>query len=75
MLTSYFQVTLGLCLIGAVPFARAGLVFIAQMLGAMASAGVISVLYPGPLAVTTALSGGTSKTQGLFIEMVGTHVS
>lgn len=65
-----FQVTLGLCLIGAVPFARGGLVFIAQMLGAMASAGVVKTLFPGPLAVTTSLSGGTSIAQGLFIEMV-----
>jgi aquaporin rerated protein, other eukaryote len=65
-----FQVTLGLCLIGALPFPRGGLVFIAQMLGAMASAGVVKGLFPGPLAVTTSLSGGTSKAQGLFIEMV-----
>ncbi len=64
------QVTLGLCLIGAVPFMRGGLVFIAQMFGAMASAGVVKALFPGPLAVTTSLSGGTSKAQGLFIEMV-----
>lgn len=62
-------VTLGLCLIGGVPWARGGLVFIAQMLGAMASAGVVKGLFPGPLAVTTALSGGTSVAQGLFIEM------
>ena len=40
------------------------------MLGAMASAGVVKGLFPGPLAVTTSLSGGTSKAQGLFIEMV-----
>jgi len=44
-------------------------VFVAQMLGAMASAGVVKALFPGPLAVTTSLSGGTSKAQGLFIEM------
>ncbi|KIW50212.1 hypothetical protein PV05_11822 [Exophiala xenobiotica] len=62
-------VTLGLCLIGAVPFFRGFLVFIAQMLGAMASAGVVKTLFPGPLAVTTSLSGGTNKAQGLFIEM------
>lgn len=31
--------------------------------------GVIKGLYPGPLAVTTSLSGGTSKAQGVFIEM------
>lgn len=40
------------------------------MLGAMASAGVVAALFPGPLAVTTSLSGGTSLTQGLFIEML-----
>lgn len=62
-------VTLGLCLIGGVPWARGGLVFIAQMLGAMASAGVVKALFPGPLAVTTSLGGSTSKAQGLFIEM------
>ncbi|KAF7506325.1 hypothetical protein GJ744_011898 [Endocarpon pusillum] len=62
-------VTLALCLIGAVPFARGGFVFIAQMLGAMASAGVIAALFPGPLAVTTSLSGGTNLAQGVFIEM------
>ena len=39
------------------------------MLGAMAAAGVVAGLYPGPLAVTTSLSGGTSLAQGLFIEM------
>lgn len=62
-------VTLGLCLIGAVPWARGGLVFIAQMLGAMTSAGVVKGLFPGPLAVTTSLGGTTSLAQGLFIEM------
>lgn len=40
------------------------------MLGAMASAGVVKALFPGPLAVTTTLGGGTNKAQGVFIEMV-----
>ena len=44
--------------------------FIAQMFGAMAAAGIVKGLFPGPLAVTTSLSGGTTKAQGLFIEMV-----
>lgn len=39
------------------------------MLGAMAVAGVVKALYPGPLAVTTSLSGGTTEAQGVFIEM------
>ncbi|KAK5938698.1 Aquaporin-1 [Knufia obscura] len=62
-------VTLALCLVGAVPFGRGAFVFIAQMLGAMASAGVVKALFPGPLAVTTNLGGGTNVAQGLFIEM------
>src|SRR5271156_6112704 len=39
------------------------------MLGGMAAAGVVNTLFPGPLAVTTTLSGGTNKAQGVFIEM------
>ena len=44
------------------------------MLGAMAAAGVVKALFPGPLAVTTSLGGGASKSQGLFIEMFLTAV-
>ena len=62
-------VTLALCLVGAVPLGRGACVFLAQMLGAMASAGVVKGLFPGPLAVTTTLGGGTNVAQGLFIEM------
>ncbi|KKY24749.1 putative aquaporin rerated protein [Phaeomoniella chlamydospora] len=68
------KVTLGLCCIGAVPFSRGLFVFIAQMLGAMAASGVVAALFAGPLAVTTTLGGGTSKSQGLFIEMFLTAV-
>jgi aquaporin rerated protein, other eukaryote len=56
-------------MVGAVPWLRGGLVFVAQMLGSMTSAGVVLALFPGPLAVTTALGGGTNLAQGLFIEM------
>ena len=62
-------------MVGAVPWVRGGLVFLAQMLGAMASAGVVKGLFPGPLAVTTSLSGGTGTAQGLFIEMVSSLLS
>ncbi|KEF58257.1 aquaporin rerated protein, other eukaryote [Exophiala aquamarina CBS 119918] len=62
-------VTFGLCLIGALPLTRGALVFISQMLGAIASAGVVKALFNGPLAVTTSLGGGTSLAQGVFIEM------
>ena len=58
-------VTLGMALIGAVTWTRAGLVFLAQMLGSMSSAAVVSALFPGPLNVSTTLGGGTSVAQGL----------
>ncbi|KAI9817708.1 MAG: hypothetical protein M1832_004602 [Thelocarpon impressellum] len=62
-------VTLGMCLVGAVPWFRGGLVFVSQILGAISSAAVVSCLFPGPLNVDTMLNGGTSVVQGLFIEM------
>ncbi|KAK4964887.1 Aquaporin-1, partial [Elasticomyces elasticus] len=62
-------VTLGMCLIGAVKWVRGGLVFISQILGAMAAAGVVSALFPGAMNVSTTLGGGSSITRGLFIEM------
>jgi aquaporin rerated protein, other eukaryote len=58
-----------MCLIGAVPYVRGGIVVTAQLVGAIASAGVVSALFPGPLNVRTSLSGGTSIARGLFIEM------
>ena len=62
-------VTLGMCLVGALPYIRGGLLFISQMLGAISSAAVVSCLFPGPLNVKTSLGGGASISQGLFIEM------
>ena len=64
--------TLALALIGAVGWARAGLVFIAQMLGAMSASGIVSALFPGPLNVSTTLQTNTSIVRGLFIEMFAT---
>ncbi|KAI7361258.1 aquaporin-like protein [Hortaea werneckii] len=62
-------VTLALALIGGIGWMRAIIVFIAQLCGAMAASGVVSALYPGRMAVSTTLGGGTSIAQGLFIEM------
>ena len=45
------------------------MIFIAQLLGAIVAAAVVSGLFPGPLRVLTRLSGGTSIARGLFIEM------
>ncbi|KAJ3487574.1 hypothetical protein NLG97_g6385 [Lecanicillium saksenae] len=61
-------VTLGLVLIGALGPMRAVLIFVAQMLGAMASSALVSCLFPGELQIATALGGGTSVAQGLWIE-------
>ena len=62
-------VTLGMCLIGALPIMRGIVLFFAQMLGALSSAAVVSALFPGDLSVRTSLGGGTTIAQGLFIEM------
>lgn len=56
-------------LVGAVPLVRACLLTVAQILGGMAAAGLVSALFPGALNVQTSLGNGTSVVQGLFIEM------
>ncbi|KAG7007658.1 hypothetical protein G7Y79_00008g022960 [Physcia stellaris] len=62
-------VALGMCLIGAITWIRGVLIVISQLVGAIAAAGVVSALFPGPLVIRTELGGGTSTAQGLFIEM------
>ncbi|KAB8760609.1 hypothetical protein FH972_026601 [Carpinus fangiana] len=62
-------VTLGMCLIGSLPWARGGVVMLAQLTGATASAGIVSALFPGEMAVGTTLGGGATPVEGLFIEM------
>lgn len=62
-------VTLGLCLVGAMPYVRGVLITVSQVIGGIAGAGVVAVLFPGPLNVQTSLGGGASIVQGLFIEM------
>lgn len=51
------------------PAVRGLMVFPAQLVAGIASAGVVSALFPGPLNCSTRLGGGTSIAQGLFIEM------
>ncbi|KAL4912749.1 aquaporin-like protein [Aspergillus aurantiobrunneus] len=51
------------------PVLRGLLVFVAQIVGGIAAAGVVSALFPSDLNVTTRLGGGASISQGLFIEM------
>ncbi|KAL2269278.1 hypothetical protein VTJ83DRAFT_1462 [Remersonia thermophila] len=62
-------VALALLLVGGLPPIRFLLVVIAQFLGGLAAAGVVSALFPGPMTVMTTLGGGASVSQGLFIEM------
>ncbi|TVY71202.1 Aquaporin-1 [Lachnellula suecica] len=62
-------VTLGMCLVGALPYIRGVFLCIAQILGGITAAAICSALFPGPLTVRTSLAGGTSVVQGLFIEM------
>ncbi|OGM44052.1 aquaporin [Aspergillus bombycis] len=63
------SVTLALCLCGGMHPVRGILVFASQIVAGIASAGVVSCLFPGALSVQTRLGGGTSISQGLFIEM------
>lgn len=58
-------VALALALVGAITWVRAGLVFIAEMLGAICSAAVVSALFPGPLNVTTTRNNTTSLARGV----------
>jgi aquaporin related protein len=58
-----------MCLIGALPHLRGLFLAISQILGGIAAAAIVSALFPGALTVQTNLSGGTSVTRGLFIEM------
>lgn len=62
-------VTLGMCIVGATPIFRGALLFVAQLLAGMASAAVVSCLFPGPLNVGTKRAAGTTVAQALFIEM------
>lgn len=56
-------------LVRVLPWNRAALLILSQILGGIAAAAIVSVLFPGPLNVRTSLGGGTTVIQGLFIEM------
>lgn len=58
-----------MCLVGAVGWLKGAVAALAQILGAISAAGIVSALFPGPLAVRTTLSSETSVVRGLFIEM------
>lgn len=46
----------------------------AQLVGAITASGIVEVLFPGKLEVTTTLSKETSLAQGVFIEALLTAV-
>ena len=48
---------------------RAALIVPTQMVAAIAAAAVVDGILPGPLGVSNALSNGTTKAQGVFLEM------
>ncbi|KAK3335075.1 aquaporin-like protein [Neurospora tetraspora] len=62
-------VTLALVVVNGFPAVRAAICIVAQILGATAAAGLVQVMFPGPLAVETTLGGGTTTVQGFFIEV------
>lgn len=62
--------TLGLCLVGAVPWLRGLLVVPVQIGAGIAAAGLVSGLFPGPFGVQNTLGAGTTEVQGVLIEMV-----
>ncbi|CAA9965204.1 Aquaporin [Pyrenophora teres f. maculata] len=62
-------VTFAMGLVGAIGWIKVLLLMVAQILGAITAAALVSGLFPGPLSVNTSLSKGTSVTRGLFIEM------
>jgi len=66
------SVSLALCIVGAVKPLRCVLVATAQMVGGIVAAAILDGLTLGGLTVGVALGVGTSRTQGLFIEMFTT---
>ncbi|EAQ90178.1 hypothetical protein CHGG_06797 [Chaetomium globosum CBS 148.51] len=66
---AFYRVALALFLVGGLSLVRLLVVVIAQFLGGIAAAAVVSALFPGPMAVATTLGAGASISQGLFIEM------
>jgi aquaporin related protein len=63
-------VTVGMYLIGAIDFIRAALLFVTQIIAAIAAAAIVSGLFTGGLNVSTTLSTTTTVAQGTIIEML-----
>jgi len=63
------NVSFALMLVGAITPVRFILVCIAQLVGSIVASAILLGLTPGELSVGVALGYGTSRTQGLFMEM------
>lgn len=63
-------VTLGMVMVGAVPFVRALCLFFAQIAGGVTASAMVLGLFPTKLNVRTTLAGGASIVQGVFIEAI-----
>ncbi|KAK4035190.1 aquaporin-like protein [Parachaetomium inaequale] len=66
---AFYRVALALFLVGGLSAIRLLVVLVAQFLGGIAAAALVSALFPGPMTVATTLGGGANVAQGLFIEM------
>lgn len=64
------QVSLGLWICGAFNWVRLLVNIIMQFLGALAAAGIVSVLLPGRLQAETSLGSGATVAQGFFLEVI-----
>jgi len=63
-------VTLALCVLGIVPPLRSVFIFVAEIAGAIAAAGLVRGLLPGDAVLfQTVLSNNTTIAQGLFLEV------
>ncbi|KAF2710588.1 lens fiber major intrinsic protein [Pleomassaria siparia CBS 279.74] len=62
-------VTAALWTVGQIRWVRALHSVFAQIIAGVMAAGLISVLFPGPLPVATSLDASVSITRGLFVEM------
>ena len=67
-------VNFALCLVGALTWTRGALLFVAQFLGALLAAAIVSALFPGDLSVDTTLGYSTNIAQGFFIEAFATFL-
>ena len=64
------QVTVGMVLIGAISIVRGVLLFVIQIVAGIVAAYIVQALFQGQLAVSTTLGGGTTRAQGVIIEMI-----